>query len=84
MAAGFKLYSRRGCHLCDEMLHGLLALQSGNRFDVEVIDIDADPELQREFTLRIPVLSVADDHKVICEQVLDQQAVMQYLASANT
>ena len=42
----FTLYSRGYCHLCDDMLQALLALQqAGERFEVAVIDVDADPAL---------------------------------------
>jgi glutaredoxin len=46
------LYTRRGCHLCDDARavlerHGLL---------VEPIDIDQDPELVARYTHEVPVV----------------------------
>lgn len=49
------LYSRSYCHLCDEMLAGLQAL-GGFDFEVEVIDVDADPHLESRFGDAVPLL----------------------------
>ncbi len=50
------LYSRAYCHLCQDMLAALQALRSEFGFDIEVIDVDADPELERRFNELVPVL----------------------------
>ena len=42
----FTLYSRSYCHLCEDMLEALLALQTEQlRFEVAILDVDADPAL---------------------------------------
>lgn len=46
------LYTRRGCHLCDEAKDVLL--RAGVR--PREIDIDADPELVRRFNDCVPVV----------------------------
>jgi len=56
------LYTRDGCHLCDEtraMLQGLLedrATRGLRAATVREQDIAADPELERAFFTAIPVL----------------------------
>ena len=54
------LYSRPGCHLCDEMK---AVIQRASRtvdasITVEEIDISTDPELEARYGLEIPVLLV--------------------------
>lgn len=67
------LYSRHGCHLCDEMLAGLQPLLGAAGAGVKVIDIDTDAALRETWGLRIPVLSL--DGEVISEGRLDVDAV---------
>ncbi len=52
------LYSKPGCHLCDEMKAVVerVARDAGAR--VEEIDISADSALERQYGLEIPVLMV--------------------------
>jgi len=61
------LYSRPGCHLCDDMkaLVGRIVdelahapAHAGQRVDVQEVDISSDPELEARFGLEIPVLLV--------------------------
>jgi glutathione S-transferase len=49
-----RLYHRAECHLCELALALLTGLDLQD--DVELVDIDDDPELGVEFGLRIPVL----------------------------
>ena len=72
----FTLYSRSYCHLCEDMLHALLALQGpGERFDVAVIDVDADPALVARFDELVPVLFGEPDQPELCHYFLDAAAV---------
>jgi len=52
------IYSRPGCHLCDEMKQVVAAV--GDRFDLAVteINIDTDPELEKKYGWEIPVLLI--------------------------
>ncbi len=52
------LYSRPGCHLCDELKHDLAELQESLEFDVVEHNIDQDPEAFARFRYLIPVLDV--------------------------
>ena len=79
MVVNLRLYSRTGCHLCEDMLETLMAMDIAGQFHVQIVDIDADPSIQREFALRIPVLADAEGNQIICEQTLDHHAVVDYL-----
>ena len=74
----FTVYSRAYCHLCDDMIAGLRALQAGRRFAIEVVDVDSDADLERRFGELVPVLM--HDGKALCHYHLDVPAVTAYLA----
>lgn len=48
------LYTRHGCHLCEEA-HALLVKHG---LAPEMIDIDADPELRQRYTACVPVVTI--------------------------
>ena len=50
------VYSREYCHLCDDMLSALEALSEELDFDLDTVDVDADPALERRFGELVPVL----------------------------
>ncbi len=53
------LYSRPGCHLCDEAREGLRRLLGdGARFELREVDIEGDDELHRQMLELIPVIDV--------------------------
>ena len=52
------LYSRQGCHLCDEVKTSLGRLAAAGGFTWRVIDIDSDPELQRLYNEEVPVVFI--------------------------
>jgi glutaredoxin len=53
------IYSRPGCHLCDEMKEVVQHVGASFPLTIEEIDISADPELERLYGLEIPVLFIA-------------------------
>ncbi len=68
------LYSRPGCHLCDEARTALLQLRNeGVDFELEEIDIETDDELHRAYLERIPVVAV--DGELVSELILDSGAL---------
>ena len=72
------VFSRPGCGLCEEMLEELASvLPPAEAARVQVIDIDADPELTRKYGTRIPVLLV--DGEFVCAYRLDRQRVAAHL-----
>jgi glutaredoxin len=59
------IYSRPGCHLCDEMKAVVERVARDQTRDVtiEEVDISRDPALEQRYGLEIPVLMV-DGRKV--------------------
>lgn len=55
-ATRITLYTRPGCHLCDEAKHALdiLAAQTGERWTE--VNVAGDIELEREYGERLPVV----------------------------
>jgi hypothetical protein len=77
----FTLYSRSYCHLCDDMLAALRQLQPpGQSFEIDVIDVDADPALVARFDELVPVLFGDLAAPELCHYFLDHEAVRRYLA----
>ena len=68
------VYSRPGCHLCEEALAAIVALYGkGYRFELREVDIESDEDLLRRLLERIPVVEV--DGAVVSELLLDQAAL---------
>ena len=64
------LLGREGCELCDEMHAALAALGRGMPLPpLELVDVDADPQLQRRYGLHVPVLLL--DDTPVCRHRLD-------------
>ena len=63
------VYSRNYCHLCEDMIAGLEALQARYRFELSVIDIDTDPALTARYDEDVPVL--AHGERELCRHRLD-------------
>jgi len=75
VAQGLVVITRQGCGLCDEMLHGLAELERAQSLPpVSVVDVDSDPELVRQFGLKVPVLLL--DGSVICHYTLNSNEVL--------
>ena len=68
------VYSRPGCHLCEEAIERIVALhREGYRFALHEVDIESDELLLRRHLERIPVVEV--DGAVASELVLDEEAL---------
>ena len=52
------VYSRKNCHLCDELKDELRRLETSRLFSWREVDIDADAELQRLYTDEVPVVFI--------------------------
>jgi len=72
------LYGRAYCHLCDDMVAALAALQPGRGFSLEVVDVDADPELEARYDVLVPVLTLNGEE--ICHHHLDRDKLAAALA----
>jgi glutaredoxin len=65
------VYSRPGCHLCEEAIERIVALHGeGYRFELREVDVESDEALLRRHLERIPVVEV--DGAVVSELVLDE------------
>jgi glutaredoxin len=74
MTAQLVLYSRPGCHLCEQALGELLELhREGYEFELHEVDIESDDGLLRRMLERIPVLEL--NGETISELTLDQTFV---------
>jgi glutaredoxin len=68
------VYSRSGCHLCEEALAAIVALHAdGYRFELHEVDIESEELLLRRFLERIPVVEV--DGEIVSELALDEGAL---------
>lgn len=50
------VYSREGCHLCEDMLETLQQFESELGYRLEVYDIDDDISLLEQFNALVPVV----------------------------
>lgn len=79
------LYSRPGCHLCEEARRALEAMRTAlpsstpsampasMAFSLREVDIESDPALERRFMLEIPVIEV--DGEVVTQAPVDLDVV---------
>lgn len=72
------VFSRAECHLCHEFLAELRQLCAGRGIEIDVVDVDTDPEYIRRYALKIPVLVGSEGE--ICHYRLDREALEEYLA----
>ena len=72
------LVTRAECGLCEEMHAEIDQLRRTHPLPVlEVLDVDADPELKRRFDLEVPVLLL--DGTLVCQQELDAAELLRLL-----
>lgn len=57
-APAIVVYTRKECHLCEDVSAVLARLSEQFEFTVEYVDVDQDPELARQFGDRVPVVAV--------------------------
>jgi predicted thioredoxin/glutaredoxin len=79
-AVGLTLLTRAECELCEQMLHELTLLGRQHALPtVELRDVDGDPDLQRRYGLKIPVLLI--DGALVCSGRLDPAELLRLLKS---
>ena len=72
------VYSRADCSLCEHLLEELAELLGpAAAATVQVVDIEGDPELERKYGTRIPVLMA--EGEFVCAYRLDVERVRAYL-----
>lgn len=53
-----EMFSRPGCHLCDDAAEVIRRMQRRFAFRFDVINIESDPDLEARFGGRIPVVHI--------------------------
>jgi len=57
-AIQIEIYSRPGCHLCDEAKTVIERVQRRFSFALRIVNIETDPELERAYGEQIPVVFI--------------------------
>lgn len=58
MKAKVVLYSKPGCHLCEEVKAAISAANCEGEYTLDEINIETDPELMRKYKSDIPVITI--------------------------
>ena len=67
-----KILSKPDCHLCDEAKETIQRVTKRLPIDIEVIDIEKDPELFNQYRYDIPVIFL-DERKIFKHRVDEQK-----------
>ena len=80
----FTLYSRPGCHLCDEMKATVqrAARAAAAPVTIDEIDISTDPDLEARYGLEIPVLTV--DGRKVAKYRIDEGVLRRILTERSS
>lgn len=66
------IYSRPGCHLCDEAKRAIEGAGCQNEYTLEEINIESDPHLLNRYQYDIPVVTIngveAFRHRLTAEE----------------
>ncbi len=57
------LYSRPGCHLCDEARGVIMSVRARQPFAFDEIDIETDDALLRDYGIRVPVVTIDGEER---------------------
>ena len=71
------IYSRPGCHLCEEMKAVVTRVARRVPLDLEEVDISGDRELEARYGLEIPVLMV--DGRKAAKYRIDEDQLLRVL-----
>lgn len=52
------IYSRPGCHLCDEAKAAIMSAGCSDQFTFAEVNIESDQELLRKYQYDIPVIAI--------------------------
>ena len=74
------VFSKPGCHLCEQALDVLRGLQGELGFELAELDITGDEELHRAYFDRIPVVQTEDGEE-LCEYFVHEAVVRERLES---
>jgi glutaredoxin len=73
------VYSKPDCHLCEDAMALLRALQPELGFDLDELDITTDERLHRAYFDRIPVVCL--DGRELCEYFVEEALLRERLES---
>ncbi len=79
------LYTRPGCHLCEEMKQVMSSSGCAELYALEELDIESDPELFARYQFEIPILFIngveafrhrvrADEFRAYVTALLDERS----------
>ena len=74
--------SRAYCHLCHDMEAVVRAIAADYGVALEVVDVDAEPELEARYGDLVPVL--LHSGRELCHYFVDPDALRAYLAGGMT
>ncbi|WP_425147919.1 glutaredoxin family protein [Deinococcus sp.] len=72
------LYTRAGCHLCEDARSALESLG----WDVQTVDVDGDAELKERYGHDVPVLAAG--HEVLLKGVITRSRLLRWRATAGS
>jgi len=73
------LYTRPGCHLCDDARAALRRLRARHAFEIHEVDIETDDALHAAYLERIPVICLDGEH--VSDYFLDEPTLTARLNS---
>jgi glutaredoxin len=76
------LYTKPGCSLCESAADALERVRARAPFVLDVVDIDADRDLQARYGQKVPVVLV--DGEPIFEYFVDEDALEHRLTQGAT
>jgi glutaredoxin len=56
------VYSRHGCHLCEDAVKTLEGMREELAFEIEIIYIDGNSELEKLYGNEVPVIHIDGEH----------------------
>jgi glutaredoxin len=56
------VYSRHGCHLCEDAVKTLESMREELAFEIEIFYIDEDAELEKLYGNEVPVIHINGEH----------------------
>ena len=56
------VYSRHGCHLCEDAVKTLESMREELEFEIEIIYIDGNTELEKLYGNEVPVIHINGEH----------------------
>ena len=72
------IYSRPGCHLCEEAKHAIQSAQCDDEYTLEEINIESELELLRLYRNDIPVITINGEeafrHRVTADEFREKLA----------